>query len=237
MPGTSVPVLSTRPREAPRITGAELGTTNPLVPFLGEGEPLRCRRIVGQVAALISTGRGSAPIDAATFGRTVEIVLRDPAVDAVVVPVLRTAVSDPITVLRGVTMQPMPDGEREFLAGVLNDPDLGPMIPFGLDGTETDLIAARRQRILPLTTRDAEEMLYEIRSAPQLFGPLSGDRLNPEPVIDVLLRTARIAELLPESRDRPQPDCPDRTGVQIPDARIRLEPREVGDPLIRRLRL
>lgn len=142
------------------------------------------------------------------------------------------------TDLRGVTVQPMVAQGREFLVGTLSEPALGPMIVFALGGTDTDLIADRSRRLLPLTTGDAEDMLHELRAGPQLFGPRSDETLDRDAVTDVLLRTARLAELLPEIAEVDlNPLIVTAGGVQIPDARIRLEPREIEDPLIRRLRL
>ncbi|WP_246155496.1 acetate--CoA ligase family protein [Saccharopolyspora hirsuta] len=142
------------------------------------------------------------------------------------------------TAFRGVVMQPMVEPGREFLVGVLNEPAFGPMVVVGLGGTDTDLFADRSRRLVPLTTRDATEMLHELRAAPQLFGPQADEPLSTDAVVDVLLRTARMAELLPEIAEVDlNPVIVAERGAHIPDARIRLEPREPDDPLIRKLRL
>lgn len=138
----------------------------------------------------------------------------------------------------GVVVQPMVEPGREFLVGVLGEPSFGPIVVFGMGGTDTDLIADRSRRLVPLTTRDAQEMLHELRAAPQLFGPRLDHPLDTDAVIDVLLRTARMAELLPEVAEADlNPLIVTGQGVRIPDARIRLEPREPEDPFIRKLRV
>ncbi len=141
------------------------------------------------------------------------------------------------TGFRGVVMQPMVEPGREFLVGVLSEPAFGPMIVFGMGGTDTDLIADRSRRLVPLTTRDAHDMLHEL-AAPRLFDPGADRPLDTNAVIDVLLRTARMAELLPEVAEADlNPLIVTEHGVRIPDARIRLEPREPEDPFIRKLRV
>ncbi|MDA3644312.1 bifunctional GNAT family N-acetyltransferase/acetate--CoA ligase family protein [Saccharopolyspora indica] len=136
----------------------------------------------------------------------------------------------------GVVLQPMVEPGREFLVGVLSEPSFGPMIVFGMGGTDTDLIADRSRRLVPLTTRDACEMLDELRAAPGLFGPDADRALDTGAVVDVLLRTARLAELVPEVVEADlNPVIATGSGVRIPDARIRLEPRVLGDPFLREL--
>jgi acyl-CoA synthetase (NDP forming)/GNAT superfamily N-acetyltransferase len=142
------------------------------------------------------------------------------------------------TRFRGVVMQPVVEPGRELLVGMLSEPAFGPMVVFGLGGTDADLIADRSRRLVPLTTRDAQDMLHELRAAPRLFGPQADRPLDIDAVIDVLLRTARMAELLPEVAEVDlNPVIVSEHGAHIPDARIRLEPREPEDPLIRKLRL
>ncbi|WP_190812889.1 acetate--CoA ligase family protein [Saccharopolyspora pogona] len=77
-------------------------------------------------------------------------------------------------------------------------------------------------------------MLHELRAALQLFGPRPAQPLDMDTVIDVLLRTARMAELLHEVAEADlNPVIVTEQGVRIPDARIRLEPHEPEDPFIK----
>lgn len=134
----------------------------------------------------------------------------------------------------GVVLQPSVEPGQEFLVGVIDEAAFGPVVTFGLGGTDTDLIADRSHRLVPLTDHDAADMLHELRAAPQLFGDA---RLDSGKLIDVLLRTARMAEVLPEIAEVDlNPVIASERGVCVPDARVRLEPREPVDPLIRKLR-
>ncbi|MEV6233244.1 bifunctional GNAT family N-acetyltransferase/acetate--CoA ligase family protein [Saccharopolyspora shandongensis] len=142
------------------------------------------------------------------------------------------------TRFRGGVVQPMVEQGRELLVGVLSEPSFGPIVVFGMGGTDTDLIADRSRRLVPLTTRDARDMLHDLRAASRLFGPQAEQPLDADAVIDVLLRTARMAELLPEVAEADlNPLIAAEYGVRIPDARIRLEPGEPEDPFIRKLRV
>lgn len=139
--------------------------------------------------------------------------------------------------LNGVFIQPMAEPGREFLIGVHNDPTFGPLIAFGMGGVDTDLIADRIYRLVPLTDQDADEMLHSLRASPALFGPDAEPRLDTDAIRDSLLRIGRLAELVPEIAELDlNPLIASETGCSIVDARIRLEPVQPVDPYLRSLR-
>ena len=57
----------------------------------------------------------------------------------------------------------------------LEDVSFGPVVTFGLSGVATDLLGDRSYRMPPLTTRDAAEMVREVRAAPLLYGYRGSD--------------------------------------------------------------
>jgi hypothetical protein len=139
--------------------------------------------------------------------------------------------------LRGMQVQPMVPRGRELLVGVSSDELFGPLVVFGLGGTDTDLIADRTARLAPLTDTDAERMVHSLRSSPALFGPGAKNPLPTNGITDVLLRVGRMAELLPEIAELDlNPLVVTDTGCLALDARIRLAPRPPTDPFLRRLR-
>jgi hypothetical protein len=130
----------------------------------------------------------------------------------------------------------MAEPGRELIIGVDSDDTFGPLVVFGLGGTDTDLIADRVARLTPVSDVDARDMVHGVRSSPALFGgprPLPTDAL-----VDVLTRVGHLAEVLPEVAEldlnpvvvRPGGDC------RVLDARLRLLPRTPADPFLRRLR-
>nr|WP_179725003.1 acetate--CoA ligase family protein [Saccharopolyspora hordei] len=139
---------------------------------------------------------------------------------------------------RGAVLQPVVEPGRELLVGVYREAAFGPVVVLGLGGTDAELIADRSRRLVPLTDRDAHDMLHELRAAPHLVGPHADRPVDADAVVDVLLRAARMAELLPGVVEMDlNPVIVTDRGAQVPDARVRVEPREPDDPLIRRLRL
>ena len=70
----------------------------------------------------------------------------------------------------GVLIQPMITGGVETMIGVAADPLFGPLVGFGLGGIHVEVLGDVRFRIAPLTDRDADELLREIRGFPLLQG-------------------------------------------------------------------
>ncbi|MFC5102739.1 GNAT family N-acetyltransferase [Kibdelosporangium philippinense] len=135
--------------------------------------------------------------------------------------------------LHGVVVQPMVQPGRELLIGVTSDPTFGPLVVFGLGGVDTDMLDDRTARLVPVTDVDADEMLGAIRSARGVF---TSD-VDKQLVRDVLLRVARLAELLPEVAELDiNPLVVGRDGGIVVDARVRIEPVRYTDPYLRRLR-
>lgn len=136
--------------------------------------------------------------------------------------------------VQGMLLQPMARPGRELIIGVDADETFGPLVVFGLGGTDTDLIADRVARLTPLTDLDAERMVHGLRSSAALFG---GDALPTGGLVDVLTRVSRLAETVPEVAELDlNPVVVRADGCQVLDARVRLVPREPADPFLRRLR-
>jgi acyl-CoA synthetase (NDP forming)/GNAT superfamily N-acetyltransferase len=137
--------------------------------------------------------------------------------------------------VQGVLVQPMAGPGRELIIGVDSDEVFGPLVVFGLGGTDTDLIADRAARLTPLSETDARGMVHGLRSSAALF---DGDHPLPtEGLVNVLTRISRLAETLPEVTELDlNPVVVREDGCQVLDARVRLTPREPGDPFLRRLR-
>lgn len=136
--------------------------------------------------------------------------------------------------LEAVFIQPMAAAGRELLIGINSDRTFGPLVVFGLGGVDTDLVADRAARLVPLTDVDADEMMRSLRSFPLLFGSKQPHRLAIDAVRDVLLRVGRLAELLPEVAELDlNPVIASERGCLIVDARILLRCAVQDDPLLR----
>jgi acyl-CoA synthetase (NDP forming) len=113
------------------------------------------------------------------------------------------------------------------MVGITADPLFGPLIGFGLGGIYVEIMSDMRFRIAPLTDRDADELLREIRG----FRLLQGYRGQPAADIgalrDVLLRVSRLADEVPEIVEldlNPVIALPDGHGCRVVDARIKVRP-------------
>ena len=57
----------------------------------------------------------------------------------------------------------MPAGVAELIIGLQNDPQFGPIVMLGLGGIYTEIFRDVSFRVLPITKRDAEEMIEKIK--------------------------------------------------------------------------
>ena len=139
--------------------------------------------------------------------------------------------------LAGVVVQEMAPEGVELLAGVQGDPVFGPLVGFGIGGTDTDVVGDRRHRLAPLTPADAADLVAESRASRLLAGFRGRPARDAAAVREVLLRLARMASeqrCLAEAEINPL--IAGETGATAADFRIRVEPREAIDPYLRRLR-
>ncbi len=94
--------------------------------------------------------------------------------------------------LQGVLLQPMVQGQREFVAGMFRDQQFGPVVMFGLGGIYTEALRDVVFALAPLGREDALEMLQQIKSRP-LLGAFRGElQVNQEQLISVLLGLSKL---------------------------------------------
>ncbi len=106
--------------------------------------------------------------------------------------------ADPNARFEGVTVESMVAGGVETIVGMTRDPLFGPVILFGLGGIAVELLRDVSVRIAPLTDRDAEEMLGEIRGHALLTGYRGAAPVNTSSILDLLHRVSRMATEHPE---------------------------------------
>jgi acetyl coenzyme A synthetase (ADP forming)-like protein len=126
-----------------------------------------------------------------------------------------------------VLIQPMLKGGVETMVGITADPLFGPLIGFGLGGIYVEIMSDMRFRIAPLTDRDADELLREIRGFPLLQGYRGQPPADMGALRDVLLRVSRLADEVPEIVEldlNPVIALPDGHGCRVVDARIKVRP-------------
>jgi acyl-CoA synthetase (NDP forming)/GNAT superfamily N-acetyltransferase len=96
----------------------------------------------------------------------------------------------------------VPPAERVASAGcgVTAEPSFGALVSFGLGGVATELLDDRAYRAIPLTDRDARELIDAPRSAPLLDGYRGAEPVDRAPLVELAARLSALADDLPELR-------------------------------------
>jgi acyl-CoA synthetase (NDP forming) len=89
-------------------------------------------------------------------------------------------------------IQPMIQGQRQFTAGMFNDPQFGPVIMFGVGGVLTEALKDIVLRLAPLSEADLNDMLDSLRSK-ALLDSFRGEKAVNRPEIKSVLR--RLSDL------------------------------------------
>ncbi|MGW5668316.1 bifunctional acetate--CoA ligase family protein/GNAT family N-acetyltransferase [Micromonospora sp. NPDC003776] len=99
-----------------------------------------------------------------------------------------------------VLVQPMVPPGVACVVELVEDPAFGPVVGFGLGGVATELLGDRAWRAVPLTDRDAAELVDEPRAAPLLRGHRGAAPVDRAALVDLLLRVGRLADEQPRVR-------------------------------------
>ena len=127
--------------------------------------------------------------------------------------------------VEGVLIQPMITGGVETLFGITHDPLFGPLVAFGIGGVNVEAFGDVRFRVAPVTDRDADELLHEIRGYPLLTGHRGRPGADIEALRDTLLRMSCLAEQVPEIEEldlNPVIALAPGAGCRVIDARIKV---------------
>jgi acyl-CoA synthetase (NDP forming) len=126
--------------------------------------------------------------------------------------------------IEGVSVQPMAPPGVEVIVGMSKDPQFGPVLMFGLGGILVEVLKDVSFRIVPVTERDAREMIKEIKGYPVLQG-YRGQKPASIPALEQLIvKVSQFVEMNPQIREldlNPIFAYPDKA-VAV-DARIILE--------------
>ena len=100
--------------------------------------------------------------------------------------------------VEGFLIQPHLKGQREFVAGLFQDDQFGPVVMFGVGGVFTEAFSDVSFRLAPLTQSDAAEMLEKIRGK-ALLGDFRGEKaVDRDALVQILLGLSRIGSEHPE---------------------------------------
>ena len=126
--------------------------------------------------------------------------------------------------IQGVSVQPMAPSAVEVIVGMSKDPQFGPVLMFGLGGILVEVLKDVSFRIVPVSERDARDMIREIKGYPILKG-YRGQKPASIPALEKLIvKVSQFVEKNPQIEEldlNPVFAYPDKA-VAI-DARIILE--------------
>ncbi len=130
----------------------------------------------------------------------------------------------PAANIQGVSVQSMARPGVEIIIGMTKDPQFGPVLMFGLGGIFVEVLKDVSFRIVPLTRRDAREMIREIRGYPLLEGYRGQEPANIPLLEDLLLKVATFVEQTPEIKELDlNPVFAYSDAAVVVDARVVLE--------------
>jgi acyl-CoA synthetase (NDP forming) len=110
---------------------------------------------------------------------------------------------------------------QEVIVGVTRDPQFGHAVMFGMGGVLVEILKDVSFRIVPLSERDAAEMIAEVRGARALAGVRGGKPADVAALQDLLLRVSRLIEKHPDIEEMDlNPVFVYGHGVLVADARV-----------------
>jgi acetate---CoA ligase (ADP-forming) subunit beta len=124
----------------------------------------------------------------------------------------------------GVSVQKMAKPGIEIIVGMTKDAQFGPVIMFGLGGILVEVLKDVSFRIVPLTKRDASEMISEIKGFPILKGYRGQDPADIPFLEDIIVKVSEFVNKNPEIKELDlNPIFAYKDGAMAVDARVILE--------------
>jgi len=116
--------------------------------------------------------------------------------------ILRTISQNyPEATIQGVSVQKMARPGVEVIIGMSRDIQFGSVLMFGLGGILVEVLKDVSFRIVPLTKRDAAEMIREIRCYPLLQGYRGQEPVDVSNLEELLLKVSNFVEQNPEVKE------------------------------------
>ncbi len=133
----------------------------------------------------------------------------------------------PTARVSGLTVQKQARPGVEVIIGMTKDAQFGPVLMFGLGGILVEVLKDVAFRIVPLTQRDAAQMVREIKRFPLLQGYRGSEPADVAYLEGLLLRLSEFVDKHPEIKEIDlNPIFAYKAGAVAVDARVVLEPPE-----------
>jgi acyl-CoA synthetase (NDP forming) len=126
--------------------------------------------------------------------------------------------------LEGITVQPMAKPGVEVIIGMSKDASFGPVLMFGLGGVLVEVLKDVAFRLVPLSRRDAEEMIHDIKGFSLLQGYRGAPAANLNTLTTILLTLSDFVSNTPAVKEIDlNPVYAYADGALAVDARLILE--------------
>lgn len=123
--------------------------------------------------------------------------------------------------IHGVSVQRMARPSTEVIIGMFTDHQFGSVLMFGLGGIFVEVLKDVSFGIVPLTRRDAKEMLREIKGYPLLEGYRGREKVDVSTLESWLLKISDFVERYPEIKELDlNPIFAYSDGAVVVDARV-----------------
>jgi acetyl-CoA synthetase (ADP-forming) len=97
----------------------------------------------------------------------------------------------------GILVQKMIKDGQEIIVGGKKDPQFGQILMFGGGGVLVELLEDVAFRVVPVSKKDADEMMQETKFY-QILNGFRGKKYDVNSVLDILLKTSKLLEQNPE---------------------------------------
>ncbi|MCH8993908.1 MAG: acetate--CoA ligase family protein [Chloroflexi bacterium] len=104
----------------------------------------------------------------------------------------------PDATLDGVSVQRMAEPGIEVITGMTTDAQFGPVLMFGLGGVLVEVLKDVAFRVVPITARDARQMVREIQGFPLLQGHRGQEPADLEALEGLLVKLSEFIEAHPD---------------------------------------
>jgi len=109
--------------------------------------------------------------------------------------------SKPRIKIDGILVQEMIKGGREVILGMKRDPQFGPLLMFGLGGIYVEVLKDVSFRLTPLSKKEAQEMVREIKTFKILKGARGQKPVDIKAIEDCLLSLSELSIDFPKIKE------------------------------------
>ncbi len=122
--------------------------------------------------------------------------------------------------IKGILVQKMARKGVELIVGGKRDPQFGHMIILGMGGVYVEIFRDISARLCPISERDVEEMIEELKSHPIIEGARGRKGISVEGLKELMLATCRLMQKENIEELDLNPVIFDENGYDIVDARM-----------------